>query len=61
MWRRLTAAALMQPLAWELPCVAHTTVKRRRKRNLVEAAKLIHGGAEILPSLRDFRAPDLSQ
>ena len=34
LWRRLAAAALIQPLAWELPCAVGAALKRRKKDNV---------------------------
>ena len=31
LWCRLGAAALIQPLAWELPCAAAVALKRKNK------------------------------
>ena len=33
LWWRPAAAALLQPLAWELPCTAGAAVKRKTKQN----------------------------
>ena len=32
LWRRLTAAALMGPLAWELPYATDMALKRQKKK-----------------------------
>ena len=32
LWRRLAAAALIQPLAWELPFALGAALKRKRKK-----------------------------
>ena len=31
LWYRLTAAAVIQPLAWESPCAAGVVIKRKKK------------------------------
>ena len=33
LWRRLAAAALIQPLAWELPHAVGATLKKKKKFN----------------------------
>ena len=32
LWRRLAAAALIQPLAWELPCAVDMALKKKKKK-----------------------------
>ena len=39
MWRRLAAAALIQPLAWELPYATGVAVKRRKKEKTNKETK----------------------
>ena len=34
LWCRLAAAALIQPLAWELPYAAGVALKRKKKKGL---------------------------
>ena len=36
LWCRPAAAALIQPLAWEIPCAMDVALKRKEKRNLCE-------------------------
>ena len=41
LWRRLAATALIQPLAWELPYAAGTTLKKDKKQNKTKNQKCI--------------------
>ena len=42
LWCRLAAAALIQPLAWELPYAVGMALKRKKKKNnLVESISLL--------------------
>ena len=36
LWHRWAAAALIQPLAWEIPYAADTAVKKEKKSNPLE-------------------------
>ena len=34
LWHKLAAAALIQPLTWELPCATGAALKRQKKKKL---------------------------
>ena len=42
LWHRSAAAALIQPLAWELPYAAHMAIKRRKNKLVGEEKELCH-------------------
>ena len=51
LWRRLATAALIQSLAWELPCATGTALKRKRKRKKKDFPNLncvLHYNKEIV-------------
>ena len=38
LWRRLAAAALIQPLAWELPYAMAVALKKKKKKIAIQKA-----------------------
>ena len=49
LWHRLAAAALIQPLAWELPYVTDAAVKKKTTKKLSHSASLCLSSALLLP------------
>ena len=43
LWCRLTAAALIQPLAWELPCAAGAALKKQKQKQKIREGRVMVG------------------
>ena len=42
LWCRLTAAALIQPLVWELPYALGVAIKKKKKKKKEKKKKIVH-------------------
>ena len=52
-WQSLAAAALIQPLAWELPCATGAALKRKKKK------KMTQGQFNQLPQLHSAQVLEI--
>ena len=50
LWRRPVVTALIQPLAWELPCAMGAALKKEKKKN-VARTQACSCSSDLTPSL----------